>query len=87
MCMPKNEPFSKQVEVIGYVSDTYGGQVKVCHLAEEFIPQFCQEYKVKGTPTFLFFKGGVEIDRILGCIDHESISKSLVRNLNAEFHP
>ena len=81
MCMHRNESFSKQIEVIGFVSDTHAGQVKVCLLVEEFIPQFCQEYKIKGTPTFLFFAGGVETDRILGCIDRKTVSKYLARNL------
>jgi thioredoxin-like negative regulator of GroEL len=81
LCTLKNDPFAEQKEVIDFVFNAYGDHVKVCLLDEEFIPQFCQEYNVKGTPTFLFFSEGKEIDRILGCADCRTISKYLARHI------
>lgn len=79
LCMPRNESFSEQAEIIDFVSSNYGDDIKAYVVAEEFINQFCREYDVKGTPIFLLFSGGIEVERILGCIDRQTVSKYLSR--------
>ena len=73
VCKTNYETFHEQLEIIREVGHVFHQTLKVGLVAEEFAASFCGRYDVKGTPTFLFFMGGVEQDRILGFMDRESL--------------
>ena len=65
-CVHQGEGFREQMAAIESVSEAYAGALKVCLLDDGFIGAFEKKLGVRGTPTFLLLKEGIEIDRMLG---------------------
>jgi thioredoxin-like negative regulator of GroEL len=73
VCMPRDEEFHKQMELIEYIAKSYNQTLKVGVLDEEFIEPFKKQYGIGGTPTFLILAKGKEIRRMLGLADSETL--------------
>lgn len=73
MCMPVDYDFGDQVEMLERISQLFGGNIKVGLLEEPFIDKFKHRYDVKGTPTFLILRNGLEQDRSLGLADEQML--------------
>ena len=74
LCMPRDEEFPKQVEVIEVIARKYSTELKVGLLQEDFIEAFKKNYSVVGTPTFLILVEGKERGRMLGLADQEMLT-------------
>jgi thioredoxin-like negative regulator of GroEL len=74
LCMPRDEEFPKQVEVIEDIATRYSKELKVGLLEEEFIEPFKKKYSIGGTPTFLILVEGRERSRMLGLADQETLT-------------
>ena len=74
LCMPWDEEFPKQLELIEEIARRHSQDLKVGLLQEEFIEAFKKNYGVLGTPTFLILVEGKEKRRLLGLADHETIT-------------
>lgn len=48
------------------LSETYGGKVKFCKVNVAGNRRLCIQLKVMSVPSFLFYKGGECIDRLVG---------------------
>ncbi len=67
LCMHRDPDFLGQIKVIERITaKMYGKDLKVCLLEEESVAVFREKYRVGGTPTFLLFRGGKEMSRLLG---------------------
>ncbi len=79
VCLRNNEACQEQLNIIESVAARYHNKITGYVVAEELVPQFCQRFNVKGTPTFLFLLQGREMDRMLGSTDRESLSDFIDR--------
>lgn len=89
LCMHRDIDFDGQIEVIERITaKTCGRSLKVCLLEEESMGVFRESYGVGGTPTFLLFRGGREMGRLLGQAEagtlEEFLSRTLVCNTEGE---
>jgi 3'-phosphoadenosine 5'-phosphosulfate sulfotransferase (PAPS reductase)/FAD synthetase len=75
--------FNKQIQVVKQVSEMLNGKVSIYLLDDTFINSFSARYRIYGSPTFLLLKKGVEIDRLLGEVDENTLFMFLTRNLPA----
>ncbi len=80
-CMLQGEGFREQLAVIESVSERFAHTLKVCLLDDGYIGAFENRLGVRGTPTFLVLKEGIEIDRMLGTASMETLAAFLVRSL------
>lgn len=78
-CVRGEAGYKEQMEIVEGVSRAYVDKVKVCLLDEDFMRAFQEKLGVKGTPTFLVFRGGIEVGRMLGQASQESLKAFLVR--------
>ena len=74
-CMPQDDDFSSQMKSIKAISRQYVTEIKVGYLAEGNIEIFKKRLGFSGTPTFLFFLEGKEVNRLLGLTDHTGLEK------------
>jgi len=64
--------------VVEELAQTYQGKVKIGKLNVDDHPAIAAQYRVMNIPTLLLFKGGKEVDRIVGAQPKEE----LVRRIN-----
>ncbi|MBW1782966.1 MAG: thioredoxin family protein [Deltaproteobacteria bacterium] len=85
LCMHRDPDFSGQLEVIHrVVTKTCGDRLKVCLLKEDSVGVFRETYGVGGTPTFLLFRGGREMSRLLGQAEPGVLKEFLSRTLSSD---
>ena len=65
--------------VVEELAQTYQGKIAVGKLNVDDHPQIAAQYRVMNIPTLLLFKGGKEVDRIVGAQPKEE----LVRRINS----
>ena len=63
--------------VIEELAGTYQGKVKMSKLNVDDHPQVAGRFHVMNIPTLLLFKGGEEVDRIVGVVPKEELSRRL----------
>lgn len=82
LCMHPDPEFQGQLEVIADTCGaTEGNNLKVCLLKEESVGVFGETYGVGGTPTFLLFKDGKEMNRLLGQAEPDILKAFLSQTL------
>jgi len=60
--------------VLEEVADDYAQQVKVFKADFDDSHQTATKYDVRSLPTVIFFKGGQEVDRLVGAVPKEAVS-------------
>jgi len=79
----RNEKFADQVRALGDVSQAYADHVR-CYLYDvDYLDTAMQRFMVNGTPTFLFFANGREVDRLIGESDKDTLDEFVSTNINA----
>lgn len=73
LCMPHDDQFSAQMNIVTETVAKYEGPLKIALLDESFIGSFKKKYRVPGTPTYLILKEGKEISRSLGLTDEQML--------------
>ena len=63
----------KLLPLLDEVAAEMEGKLKVMKLNVDENRDFAQKYEVKGLPTMILFKDGVEIDRLIGFMPKEKI--------------
>lgn len=63
--------------VIEELAGTYQGKVKMSKLNVDDHPTVAGRFHVMNIPTLLLFKGGEEVDRIVGVVPKEELSRRL----------
>ena len=63
---PQCKPCLALMPVVEKLGTDYAGRVKVVKLNATENRMLCAKLRVMGLPTFLFFKGGIEIRRLTG---------------------
>jgi thioredoxin 1 len=67
--------------VVEDLSVEYSGKLKVVKVDVDENPQISERYRVMSIPTLLVFKGGQEIDRIVGAVPKQMLVSKLSRHL------
>jgi len=62
------------------LSEEYANRVKFCKINVDENPEMAQKYQVMSIPLLLFFRGGKQVDSVLGAIP-ESLIKPKVEAL------
>ena len=74
-----NERFRIQSQALESASHNNADKVQ-CYLYDvDYLDTGMQRFMVKGTPTFLLFSGGREVDRLIGESDQETLAE-FIRN-------
>ena len=61
--------------VVEELAGTYKGRLKVGKLNVDDHPQVAANYQIMNIPTLLLFKGGQEVDRIVGVVPREELTR------------
>ena len=72
---PRCGPCIALMPSVEELEKTYEGKLKVAKLNATVNRMLCAKLRVMGLPTFLFYKDGVEVDRLTG----ESVSISEIK--------
>ena len=82
LCMHRDPDFLVQIEVVERITaKMYGNRLKLRLLEEDSVEVFRKNYGVSGTPTFLIFSGGREMNRLLGQVDPRTLEEFLSQTL------
>ena len=65
--------------VVEELAGTYQGKMKMSKLNVDDYPQVAAQYRIMNIPTLLLFKGGKEVDRIVGVVPKEELSRRIDR--------
>ena len=63
--------------VIDELSQKYGDQARIGKLNVDHNPQVAMQYRVTSIPTILFFKDGVQVDKIVGVTTKASLEAKI----------
>lgn len=81
--LKRNERFRKQSRILDDASKGYGKRLR-CYLYDaDYLDTAMERFMVKGTPTYLLFEGGREVDRLIGETDRETLD-DFIRNVIPE---
>ncbi len=67
--------------VVEELAGKYQGKMKVGKLNVDDHPQVAGRFRIMNIPTLLFFKGGQEVDRIVGVVPKEELARRIDRVL------
>jgi thioredoxin 1 len=67
--------------VIEELAEQYRGKVKIGKLNVDDHPQVAGRFRIMNIPTLLLFKGGQEVDRIVGVVPKEELTQRIERLL------
>jgi thioredoxin-like negative regulator of GroEL len=59
--------------ILEAIAVKYPGRIKVVKVNSDENPDLSARYNVQGIPTILLFRGGKEIDRLVGAASREQI--------------
>lgn len=63
--------------VVEELASKYQGKMKVGKLNVDDHPQVAAQFRIMNIPTLLLFKGGQEVDRIVGVIPKEELNRRI----------
>ena len=63
--------------VVEEFAGTYQGKLKVGKLNVDDHPQVAAQFRIMNIPTLLLFKGGKEVDRIVGVVPKEELARRI----------
>lgn len=74
-------PCKMVAPVVEEVATQYDGQVKVVKLDTDQNPQVAKKYSIRSIPTLMIFKGGQQVDTIVGAVPKTTLSTALEKYL------
>ena len=69
--------------VVEELAGKYQGKMKVGKLNVDDYPQLAGQHRIMNIPTLLLFKGGQEIDRIVGVVPKEELARRIEKAIQA----
>lgn len=77
--LKKNERFVSQSKALDAATKTYADKLRCYLYNSDYLDMAMQRFMVKGTPTFLLFNHGREVDRLIGESDKDTLDE-FIRN-------
>ena len=68
--------------IVEELASAYRGKIKIGKLNVDDHPQVAAQFRVMNIPTLLLFKGGQEVDRIVGVVPREELTRRIDRVIN-----
>jgi thioredoxin 1 len=65
--------------VVEEMAGKYQGKIKIGKLNVDDHPQVAAQFRIMNIPTLLLFKGGQEVDRIVGVVPREELTRRVER--------
>lgn len=79
----RNERFRAQSRALDEASRRHADSLRCYLYAQDYLDTAMQRFMVKGTPTFLIFSDGREVDRLIGDSDQETLDEFISGSLGA----
>jgi thioredoxin 1 len=67
--------------VVDEVASEYDGQVKVVKLNTDQNPTVASHYGIRSIPTLMVFKGGRQVDTVVGAVPKTTLTKTLSQHI------
>jgi thioredoxin 1 len=67
--------------VVEEVAAQYAGQVKVVKLDTDQNPSIASQYGIRSIPTLIVFKGGRQVDTVVGAVPKTTLRQTLEKHL------
>ena len=68
---------------VGFLAQEYGDRLLIAAMDVDENPQTAERYTIMGLPTLLLVQDGVEVDRIVGVEEYQTIKARVEARLNA----
>lgn len=82
--LKRNERFREQSKALDGASKDFADKIR-CYLYDaDYLDTAMERFMVKGTPTFLLFSGGREVDRLIGESDRETLDEFIQNFIASE---
>lgn len=63
--------------MVDEVAGQYNGKVKVVKLNTDENPSVASQYSIRSIPTLMIFKGGQQVDTVVGAVPKTTLSTTL----------
>ncbi|MBD2501409.1 thioredoxin [Anabaena azotica] len=70
--------------VVDEVANQYNGQVKVVKLNTDQNPTVASHYGIRSIPTLMVFKGGRQVDTVVGAVSKVTLTKTLAQHIQEQ---
>lgn len=70
-------PCRLMAPMVEELAGTYHGKVKIGKLNVDDHPQVAARFRIMNIPTLLLFKGGEEVDRIVGVVPKQELARRI----------
>jgi thioredoxin 1 len=74
-------PCKALTPTITALADQFAGKLKVVKVNVDENPNTPSQYRIRGIPTLLFFKGGQMVDQLVGNHPKDTIAETIQRHL------
>lgn len=81
--LKRNERFAFQMEVLERSEKVHEDKVRFYLFNADYLDTAMERFSIKGTPTFLLFDNGREVDRLIGESDGESLNEFIESGLGS----
>jgi len=71
--LKRNDRFRSQYKALDEASGQYSGKLRCFLYDTDYLDVAMNRFRVKGTPTFLLFSKGREVDRLIGESDRATL--------------
>lgn len=68
-------PCKMMLPVVDQIADDMGESAKICKVNVDEEQRLATEYTVMSIPTFILFKDGKEVKRVVGAVQKEELAK------------
>lgn len=73
--LKRNERYQSQSQTLDASCKGFGNKVECYLYNSDYLDTAMQRFLVKGTPTFLLFNQGCEVNRLIGESDRETLAE------------
>ncbi len=74
-------PCKMVAPIVDEVAVQYNGQVKVVKLNTDENPNVASQYGIRSIPTLMIFKGGEQVEIVVGAVPKTTLAKALEKYL------
>jgi len=82
--LKRNERFRSQTDVLTRACSGFGYPLECFVYDFDYLDTAMERFKIKGTPTFLLFSEGQEVNRLIGETDSESLEEFVRSSLEGD---
>lgn len=79
--LKRNERFRSQSQALDEASKDFQDKVRCFLYDVDYLNTAMDRFRVKGTPTFLFFSDGREVNRLIGESDRETLDEFIQNSI------